>query len=171
MTAAALAPSRLRRIAPLIAPLLLTIAATATLTLLGYAMRGADTGGGGDYHTPAWALWIHLGTVIPAVPLGAWVLWGPKGTRGHKTAGRVWALMMLVTAIDSFWIRGLTGGIGPIHIFSVLTLVSIPLAIWHVRRGRIAAHRRAMIGVYIGLFVAGGFAMMPGRMLSGLFFG
>jgi len=167
MTAATFAPARFRRIAPLIAPLLITIGATATLTLLGHAMRGA----GDDYHTPAWALWIHLATVIPAVPLGAWVLWGPKGTRGHKAAGRVWALMMVVTAIDSFWIRGLTGGIGPIHIFSVLTLVSIPLGIFHVRRGNVAAHRRAMTGVYIGLFVAGGFAMMPGRLLWATVFG
>jgi len=143
-----------------------TTAVTAAVLALGYLMRGQ-----GDYRTPAWALWIHLGTVIPAVPLGAFVLWAPKGTRRHKAAGRVWALLMLVTAIDSFWIRGLTGGIGPIHIFSVITLYSIPMGIWHIRRGNVAAHQRAMRGVYIGLIVAGVFAMMPGRFLAHLAFG
>lgn len=167
MTAATLSATSPRSSAPLVRRAFLIGGALAATVVLGYAMRGD----GNDYHTPAWALWVHLATVIPAVPLGAWVLWGPKGTPAHKAAGRVWALMMLVTAIDSFWLRSLTGGIGPIHIFSVLTLVSIPVSIWNARRGNIEAHRRAMVGVYVGLFVAGGFAMLPGRFLSTLFFG
>ena len=153
--------------APLLRRALLILVGLSAMIVLGYVMRGE----GNDYQTPPWALWIHLATVVPAVPLGAWVLWGPKGTRGHKAAGRIWALMMVVTAIDSFWLRSLTGGIGPIHIFSILTLYSIPVSIWNARRGNIEAHRRAMVGVYAGLFIAGGFAMIPGRYLSTLFFG
>lgn len=156
-----------RRFAPVILAILVTAAATAGLIQLGLLLRGT----GGEYRTPAWALWIHLATVIPALPLGAFVLWAPKGTRWHKGAGRVWALMMLATAIDSFWIRSLTGGIGPIHFFSVLTLFSIPMAICQARRGNIVAHRRTMRGVYIGLLVAGGFAVMPGRILFSLLVG
>lgn len=167
MTAATLSSSRSRRLAPLVRRALLILGGLSVAVALGYLMRGD----GHAYRAPAWALWIHLATVIPAVPLGAWVLWGPKGTPGHKAAGRVWAAMMLVTAIDSFWLRSLTGGIGPIHIFSVLTLVSVPVSIWNARRGNIEAHRRAMVGVYAGLFIAGGFAMLPGRFLSTLFFG
>lgn len=153
--------------APLLRRALLILVGLSAMIVLGYVMRGE----GNDYQTPPWALWIHLATVVPAVPLGAWVLWGPKGTRGHKAAGRIWALMMMVTAIDSFWLRSLTGGIGPIHIFSILTLYSIPVSIWNARRGNIEAHRRAMVGVYAGLFIAGGFTMIPGRYLSTLFFG
>ena len=153
--------------APLLRRALLILVGLSAMIVLGYVMRGE----GNDYQTPPWALWIHLATVVPAVPLGAWVLWGPKGTRGHKAAGRIWALMMVVTAIDSFWLRSLTGGIGPIHIFSILTLYSIPVSIWNARRGNIEAHRRAMVGVYAGLFIAGGFTMIPGRYLSTLFFG
>ena len=160
------ATSPIHRHAPLVLAIIQTAAATAAVLALGYLMRGQ-----GEYRTPAWALWIHLGTVIPAVPLGAFVLWARKGTRGHKMAGRVWALLMLVTALDSFWLRGLTGGIGPIHIFSVITLYSIPMGIWHAWRGNIVAHQRAMRGVYIGLIVAGAFAMMPGRFLAHLLFG
>ncbi len=156
-----------RSLSPLVRRGLLIAAALAAAVVLGYVMRGQ----GNDYRNPTWALWIHLATVIPAVPLGAWVLWGPKGTPAHKVAGRVWALLMLVTAIDSFWLRTLTGGIGPIHIFSILTLYSIPVSIWNARRGHIDAHRRAMVGVYAGLFVAGAFTMIPGRFLPNLLFG
>ena len=123
------------------------------------------------YYTPLPVLIIHLATVIPAVPLGAYVLWSRKGDAMHKRLGRVWAAMMLITAIDSFWVRGMTGAIGPIHFFSAVTLVSIPLAIYHIRNGNIAAHKRAMTFTYIGLCVAGLYAMVPGRLVGSFLFG
>ena len=145
-----------------------TTVAVLAVIVVAYAMRGIS----GEYHTPEWAVWVHLGTAIPALPLGAYVLWGPKGTPRHKALGRIWVALMMVTAIDSFWIRSLTGGIGPIHIFSIMTIYSLPMGIWHARRGNIAAHRSAMIGPYIGLIVAGVLAlMMPGRFLHQLIFG
>jgi uncharacterized membrane protein len=134
----------------------------------GYAIGGADRG---DWHTPSFAIPLHLATVIPALPLGLWVLLREKGTATHKLLGRVWGVLMLVTALDSLLIRDLTGGLEPIHIFSVVTLVSIPLGIWHIRRGNIQGHRRAMIGPYIGLIVAGLFALSPGRLLGTMLFG
>lgn len=117
------------------------------------------------------ALYVHLFTVIPAVPLGAIVLWGPKGGSVHKTLGRIWGAMMMITALSSFWLQGLNGGPSFIHLFSVLTLVSIPIAVWRARRGDIRGHRSAMRGVYAGLIVAGAFAASPGRFLGGLMFG
>ncbi len=125
----------------------------------------------GDYQTPPLAVWIHLAMVIPAVPLGAYILWSKKGGARHKLLGRIWGIMMMVTAIDSFWIRSVTGTISPIHIFSVVTLISVPLAVYHIRRGNVEAHRRAIRGVYIGLIVAGFFSLMPGRLLSTMVFG
>jgi uncharacterized membrane protein len=124
------------------------------------------------YQTPDWAIQLHLATVIPALPLGAWLLWRPaKGDTAHRIGGRVWALLMIVTAIDSFWIRTITGGIGPIHLFSVLTLVQLPRAIWFARNGQIDRHLKTMRGVYFGLLAAGFFAMAPGRTLWALLFG
>jgi uncharacterized membrane protein len=139
-----------------------TLAAMLILVPLGFWLRPED---GINYQTPAWAVYIHLATVIPALPLGAWVLWSRKGTPAHKAAGRLWALMMMITAIDSFWIRSMTGGIGPIHIFAVITLWSIPKGIWLARKGDIEGHIAAMRGVYIGLVIAGAFAMLPGRLI------
>lgn len=114
------------------------------------------------------ALAIHLGTVIPALFLGAWMMVARKGTRLHRLLGRIWAILMLTTSIASFGLTGLTGGIGPIHIFSVVTLVSVPWAIIAVRRGNIIAHQRAMTGPYIGLVVAGLFSFLPGRLMGNL---
>ncbi|MEY2927084.1 MAG: hypothetical protein RL367_1561 [Pseudomonadota bacterium] len=123
------------------------------------------------YQTPPFALVLHIATVIPALPLGLYVLTAQKGGARHKMLGRVWGVLMLITAITSFWLRGITGGLSPIHIFSVITLISIPRGIWLAKQGRIAAHQRAMTGPYIGLVVAGMFAFIPGRMLGTLAFG
>ncbi len=134
------------------------------------ALMGTHQAASG-YQTPAWALWIHLGTVIPALPLGAWVLSRRKGTPAHKMAGRIWMALMFITAIDSFWVRSVTGHIGPIHILSALTIVIVPLSIAQARRGNIAAHKRMAVGLYIGLIVAGAFTLLPGRLIGNLVFG
>lgn len=117
---------------------------------------------------PDWAVGLHLATVIPAFFLGIAVMVMKKGTSAHKMLGRVWAMLMVITAISSFWLQGLFGGIGPIHIFSVMTLVSIPRAIWAVRKGDIKTHQRAMTGPFIGLCVAGAFSFIPGRIMGNL---
>lgn len=166
MTAPAPTPSRaahLRRIGFL---MLLIVGAIAGAAFF------RSSGGGPAYQTPPLAIWVHLATVVPAVPLGAWLLWRQrKGDALHRIGGRVWALMMVVTAIDSFWIRTITGGIGPIHLFSVLVLVQVPRAIWFAKTGQIDRHLRTMRGTYFGLIAAGVVAMAPGRTLWTLLFG
>ncbi len=145
-------------------------AALGTLVFMALAslISGGKTFG---YANSQWALFIHVGTVIPALFLGAPILLMKKGTPLHKALGRIWATLMMTTAISSFWLTGLTGGIGPIHIFSVVTLVSIPWAIYCARKGDFLRHQRAMTGPYIGLFIAGLFAFLPGRMMGNLVFG
>jgi uncharacterized membrane protein len=123
------------------------------------------------YVTPRWAVIVHFLTVIPALPLGAYVIFSKKGDALHMLLGKIWATLMLVTAVDSFWIREVTGHIGPIHIFSVVTLISIPRGIYAIRKGNVEGHRRAMRGTFIGLCAAGLFALMPGRMLGHFLFG
>ena len=88
---------------------------------------------------------LHLATVMPAVPLGAIVLFRGKGGAAHRLLGRIWVALMLVGAVASFGVRELMGTLGPIHLLSIVTLVSLPRSIWAARRGRIAAHRRGML--------------------------
>lgn len=116
------------------------------------------------------ALMIHLATVLPALPLGAYVLLRPKGGGLHRLLGRTWALLMVITAISSFWLQE-SGGLSFIHIFAVVTLISIPLAVFWIRRGDVLRHQRAMTNTYIGLVVAGVFAFAPGRLMGGWLFG
>jgi uncharacterized membrane protein len=149
----------------------LAIATAATLLFWGLSLLVERPDG---WRPPAGAdvaLYIHLFTVIPAIPLGAVVLWRTKGGRIHRLLGRIWGALMMVTAASSFWLQSLSGGLSFIHLFSVLTLVSIPLAVWNARRGNIRAHRNAMRGVYAGLIAAGLLAVVPGRTLGTLLFG
>jgi uncharacterized membrane protein len=117
------------------------------------------------------ALPVHLACALIALPLGAFVLWRPKGTATHKALGRIWVALMLVVAISSYWLRTLSGGFSFIHLLSVLTLVGLPIAVHHARKRNMPAHLRAMRGIYIGLVVAGLFAMMPNRTLGAMLFG
>jgi uncharacterized membrane protein len=147
-----------------------TFAVTFALWLLSYSLDRGEPGAG-MIAGRAVALPVHLVGALIALPLGAFVLWRPKGTATHKMLGRLWVAVMMVVAISSYWLRTLSGGFSFIHLLSVLTIVSLPLGIMQARRGNIPAHLRAMRGVYIGLVVAGLFALAPQRTLGGMLFG
>ncbi|HEX8191599.1 MAG TPA: DUF2306 domain-containing protein [Allosphingosinicella sp.] len=143
----------------------LIVAAAILLLTFGLTALSFGSGAGVQGHASmSPALIIHLGTVLPALPLGAWLLVARKGGALHRLLGRVWGAMMVTTAISSFWLQE-NGGLSFIHVFSVITLVSIPLGIFWIRRGNLERHRRAMTSTYIGLVVAGLFAFAPGRLL------
>ncbi len=60
-------------------------------------------------------------------------------------------------------------GYTPIHLFTVLTAVLLPISVWNARRGNVAPHRRTMKGLYAGgCIVAGVFTLVPGRFLGDL---
>ncbi len=144
-------------------------AATTLLTFTLMALSFGLTPQPGRPTAMSPALLIHIGTVLPALPLGAYVLLRRKGGRLHRVLGRIWAGMMVTTAISSFWLG--EKGLSFIHIFSVMTLISVPLAIFWIRRGNVERHRRTMTNVYIGLVVAGLFSFAPGRLLETWLFG
>lgn len=114
---------------------------------------------------------LHLASVIPAIPLGAYVLLRRKGDRFHRLLGRLWAMMMLSAALSSFGLHGLTGGLSWIHFFSIVVLVMIPRGVIQAMRHNIDAHRRTMTLTYLGLIVAGLFTLVPGRLLGSWLFG
>lgn len=116
------------------------------------------------------AIQVHLVSVLIAAALGLWMFVQPKGTPVHRATGRVWMVSMVVAALSSFLITSKTPVIGPfgiIHGLSVIVLVLVALAIFSARAGRIRAHRRFIIGLYLGAIVgAGSGALMPGRLIS-----
>ena len=114
----------------------------------------------------------HMVHALIAVPLGAWVLFGRKGTTLHRIAGRFWAVLMLVVAITSLWITGLNAPHwSPIHILSLVVIFFIPVAVFRAMQGDIERHRRHMRNLYIGLIAAGAFAALPGRTFGVILWG
>ena len=115
---------------------------------------------------------IHLALALLALGLGTTVLMLKKGTAQHKTIGMIWSMVMYGTALSSFAVTSLLPGhFSPIHILSLITLATLPLAILARRRGDIKGHARIMIANYAGLLIAGLFTLIPGRLLGQVVFG
>jgi len=115
---------------------------------------------------------IHLALALLALGLGTTVLMLKKGTAQHKTIGMIWSMVMYGTALSSFAVTSLLPGhFSPIHILSLVTLATLPLAILARRRGDIKGHARIMIANYAGLLIAGLFTLILGRLLGQVVFG
>ncbi|MEJ6011722.1 DUF2306 domain-containing protein [Novosphingobium aquae] len=114
------------------------------------------------------AVAIHVAAVLPAVPLGAWLMLSRKGTPRHKFLGKIWVLLMVVTALSALFIRQANDGqFSPIHLFVPLTLHGAWQAVATIRRGDIAGHRKALMGLYLGaLALPGLFSFLPDRLMG-----
>jgi uncharacterized membrane protein len=138
---------------------------------VGMALDASSTGSGNNplMTMPILAITIHSSAAVAAVPIGAWLLWSAKGTDTHRLLGRVWVGTMLVAAVSSIWLT--RGGFSPLHLLSAFVLLMLPFAIWRARTGNIAAHARAMRGIFIGLCLAGAAALLPFRYLGAMLWG
>ena len=121
-------------------------------------------------------VFFHLVTAAAALVLGLAIVLRRKGTPTHRGLGWAWVLLMASTAIASAFIRDYRlpnlYGYTPIHLFTVLTAVNLPLGIWFIRRGNVEGHRRTMRGLYIcACVIAGLFTLLPGRFLGSLLWG
>ena len=115
---------------------------------------------------------LHIAGALAALGLGTAVLFMRKGTRVHRRIGWFWVCAMFFLAITSLWITGIRPGqFSPIHLLSILTLVTLPYAIWSRRVGRISSHRAAMISLYVSLVAAGLFTLLPSRLIGHAVFG
>jgi len=111
---------------------------------------------------------IHAFAAMGAFALGVVQLAAPKGTLPHRTIGWTWVMLMTVIAVSSFWIHDirLIGPFSPIHLLSIFTLVTLPLAVLAARRHKVDKHRKAMISIFVGaLLIAGAFTFVPGRIM------
>ena len=117
---------------------------------------------------------LHAFAAIAAFVLGAVQFAAPKGTLPHRTIGWIWETLMVVIAASSFLIHELRiiGPFSPIHLLSIFTLVTVPLAVFAARRHQVERHRRAMTGIFVGaLVIAGLFTLLPGRIMHAVVFG
>ena len=120
------------------------------------------------------AIPLHAFAAMGAFVLGVVQFAGPKGTLPHRTLGWIWVGLMAGVAVSSFWIHTirLVGPWSPIHLLSILVLITLPLAVWRAHRHQVREHRRGMIAIFSGdLVVAGLFTLLPGRIMHAVLFG
>lgn len=118
---------------------------------------------------------IHVFAALTGVLLGPFAILRKRRDRLHKCLGYVWVLAMLSVSgtalmIPSFGLA-VIGPFGPIHLFVVLTLVSLWMGMRAIFRGDLTAHRAWLTGLYWqGLLLAGLFNFLPGRMVNRMLF-
>ena len=121
-------------------------------------------------------MYLHLATVIPCFVIGTLLLLIKKGTTIHIFGGRIYMILMLITASITLFMPSHLGPIilnhfGWIHSFSFLTLYTVPTAYIAIKKGDIKTHKRKMILLYFGaIIIAGSFTFVPGRYLHSLLF-
>ena len=121
-------------------------------------------------------MYLHLATVLPCFVIGTVLLLIKKGTTIHKNFGRIYMILMMITAIITLFMPAEVGSrflnhFGWIHSFSFLTIYTVPTAYWAIKKGNVKAHKRKMIILYFGaIIIAGGFTFTPGRYLYNLIF-
>ncbi len=122
-------------------------------------------------HLRSVAIVIHVAAVLPAVPLGGYILLTRKGTKRHKQLGKLWLVLMLITAASAIFIKS-GGSFSVIHIFVPITFLAAFKTVATARRGDIAGHKRHLLFTYLAaLMIPGIFAMaVPGRLMNVLIF-
>ena len=75
----------------------------------------------------------HAIAALVVMVLGGLQLWGPKGTRNHRTLGYIWVRLMVIVAFSGFFIHvlKLVGLFSPIHL-----RWSGPPPAWNIRMRR-----------------------------------
>ena len=141
----------------------------ATLVALTRGLAGIAPAHGAARHL---AIVIHVATVLPCVPLGAYLLLTRKGTKLHKRLGKLWVALMLTTATAAIFIKS-GGSYSFIHVFVPMTYIASYKIIATARRGDMQGHRYEVISLYLGaLMIPGIFSMaLPGRLLNVWLFG
>ena len=115
---------------------------------------------------------IHVIAVLPTIPLGGWLMLARKGTALHKRLGKVWLVLMLVTATSAIFIQS-SGGFSWIHLFVPMTFHAAWKVMATARRGDIQAHKRHLVFTYLTALMLPGIAafLVPGRLMNVMLLG
>lgn len=117
---------------------------------------------------------LHALLALALIPLTCAIFALPRGARLHRRMGWAWVVGMAGVALSSFAIHEirLAGPFSPIHLLSLLALVSLGVGIANARRRRIAAHRKTMLWLTWGALAgAGAFTLLPGRVMHAVILG
>ena len=127
--------------------------------------------------SPLWTMpfsvQIHVVSVALAFFAGLTIFALPKGTGFHRILGWTFVVAMIGAAATSIMmIADFNTGVNFLHIFTIVTAVSLTLGLRAIWRGDVRSHAYNMIGLFIGgLLVAGAFSFIPGRLMWRMLFG
>jgi uncharacterized membrane protein len=120
------------------------------------------------------AIQFHAVAAMAAFGLGLVQFAAPKGTLPHRTVGWIWVALMVVASVSTFFIHEirLWGPWSPIHLLAIVTLIGLPVAVWHAHSHEADKHRNGMVTLFTGaLAIAGVLAFLPGRIMHAVVFG
>ncbi len=152
---------------------LVAIAGTTMTLVAVYALMRGLLGFAPDHPaTRDFVIMLHVATVLPAIPLGGYLLLAPKGTKWHKMLGKIWVALMVITATSAIFIQS-GGSFSFIHIFVPMTLWASYKLVATARRGDMKGHKKEIMTLYLGaLMIPGIFSMaLPGRLMNVWLFG
>ncbi|MEE4205211.1 MAG: hypothetical protein V2I39_02895 [Erythrobacter sp.] len=116
------------------------------------------------------AILFHVATVLPAIPLGGYLLLARKGGARHKALGRLWVGLMVATALAAAFIGQGHSEVylSPIQLFIPLTLIASWKLVAAARRGDMKTHRKEVLMLFLGALTIPGLVafLMPGRMMA-----
>jgi uncharacterized membrane protein len=115
---------------------------------------------------------LHVAAVLPTIPLGGWLLLAKKGTAMHKQLGKVWLVLMLITATTAIFIQS-GGSFSWIHLFVPLTFHAAWKVMATARAGNIKAHKNHLVRTYLLALMIPGIAafLVPGRLMNVMLMG
>ena len=121
--------------------------------------------------------YVHLASILPAFLIGTYLIVSSKGTPKHRLMGKVYMLLMILTALTTLFMPAQIGStilnhFGFIHLFSLSVFFTVPGAYIAALNGNIRTHKHNMLGLYAGgILIAGSFALMPGRFMYSWLYG
>ncbi|SMY12459.1 DUF2306 domain-containing protein [Brevibacterium jeotgali] len=108
---------------------------------------------------------VHASTGFLAIVLGPVNMLRRRRDAFHRVVGRTWVGLIWTTCLSGLFI--VENGITVFHALAVFTIGTVTLALWRIRRGDPVGHAAHMIGSYLGLLIAFGFAaLLPARLIQ-----
>lgn len=109
---------------------------------------------------------------LPTIPIGGWLLLAKKGTTLHKQLGKLWLVLMLITATSAIFIQS-SGGYIWVHLFVPVTFHAAWKVVATARRGDIQAHKRHLVFTYMTALMIPRIAafMVLGRLMNVMLLG
>lgn len=110
----------------------------------------------------------HVVAALYVLAIGPLQIFRRRRDRIHRTMGYLWVAAMYYVCFSSFWIVT-EGHFTWLHGLSAFTILTVTLGLVSAIRRNIPAHRGNMVGSYLGIAIAFGFAVgIPGRSIPQL---